>query len=73
MTKKSTTKKAEPRQPDPETLHTTDPQEHMKGPVSSFMQKVKEEAEDNDKQSKEDVEEERRRNKDPFKPIPKQG
>ena len=23
--------------PDPETLHTTDPQEHMKGPVSSIM------------------------------------
>lgn len=24
-------------QPDPETLNTTDPQEHMKGPVSSTM------------------------------------
>jgi hypothetical protein len=23
--------------PDPETLNTTDPQEHMKGPVSSTM------------------------------------
>ena len=23
--------------PDPETLHTTDPQEKMKGPVSSLM------------------------------------
>jgi hypothetical protein len=30
------------RQPDPETLHTTDPQEHMKGPVSSLVQKAKE-------------------------------
>ena len=30
--------------PDPETLHTTDPQEHMKGPVSSFMQNIKDEA-----------------------------
>ena len=30
--------------PDPETLHTTDPQENMKGPVSSFMQNIKEEA-----------------------------
>ena len=29
---KSTTPK-----PDEETLHTTDPQEHMKGPVSSMM------------------------------------
>ena len=27
--------------PDPETLDTTDPQEHMKGPVSSFMQNIK--------------------------------
>ncbi len=26
--------------PDPETLHTTDPQEHMEGPVSSLMHKV---------------------------------
>jgi hypothetical protein len=24
--------------PDQETLHTTDPQEHMEGPVSSLMQ-----------------------------------
>lgn len=23
--------------PEPETLHTTDPQEHMEGPVSSLM------------------------------------
>lgn len=23
--------------PDPETTHTTDPQEHMEGPVSSLM------------------------------------
>ena len=34
--------------PDPETLHTTDPQEHMKGPVSSLMQDVKKEAEKED-------------------------
>ena len=27
-------------QPDPETLHTTDPQEHMEGPVSSGIQKA---------------------------------
>lgn len=32
--------------PDPETLHTTDPQEHMKGPVSSMMQGLKEDWED---------------------------
>jgi hypothetical protein len=34
--------------PDPETLHTTDPQEHMEGPVSSTMQGIKEKAEEND-------------------------
>ena len=26
--------------PDPETLNTTDPQEHMEGPVSSLMHKA---------------------------------
>ena len=26
-----------PIKPDPETLNTTDPQEHMEGPVSSLM------------------------------------
>ena len=35
------------RQPDPETLGTADPEEHMEGPVSSIMQKIKEEAEEN--------------------------
>lgn len=44
-------------EPDPETLGTTDPQEHMKGPVSSVMQKVKEEAEDNDEKDREEVRE----------------
>lgn len=28
--------------PDPETLHKTDPQENMEGPISSLMQKGKE-------------------------------
>ena len=32
--------------PDNETLHTTDPQEHMKGPISSVVQTVKEASED---------------------------
>ena len=41
-------------QPDPETLHTTDPQEHMKGPFSSMMQSTKEGFEDNG--SEEEVE-----------------
>lgn len=26
-----------PVQPEPETLHTTDPQENMEGPISSLM------------------------------------
>ena len=34
--------------PDPETLHTTDPQEHMKGPISSLVQDIKEVAEKKD-------------------------
>ncbi|MEO5591197.1 MAG: hypothetical protein ABIR15_11365 [Chitinophagaceae bacterium] len=34
--------------PDPETLHTTDPQEHMEGPVSSLVQDVKKEVEKED-------------------------
>jgi hypothetical protein len=35
-------------QPDPETLHTTDPQEHMKGPVSSLVRKTAEEMDDDE-------------------------
>jgi len=45
--------------PDPETLHTSDPQEHMKGPVSSVMQNIKEEANKNDKVSKEEADKKR--------------
>jgi hypothetical protein len=48
--------------PDPETLHTTDPQEHMKGPVSSTMQGIKEEGKKNDKVSKEEADKEREKN-----------
>jgi hypothetical protein len=44
------------RQPDPETLNTTDPQEHMKGPISSIMQKVKDKAESNNEDDKNDPE-----------------
>jgi hypothetical protein len=43
-------------QPDPETLHTTDPQEHMTGPFSSIMQSGKDKAEDNDQKDREDPE-----------------
>ena len=45
--------------PDPETLHTTDPQEHMKGPFSSTMQNIKEEANKNDDVSKEEADKKR--------------
>jgi len=45
--------------PDPETLHTTDPQEHMKGPVSSVMQNIKEEGGKNDKVSKKEADRKR--------------
>ena len=34
---------------DPGTLNTTDPQEHMKGPLSSLMQNIEEKFEDNDR------------------------
>ena len=41
-------KKEEIIKPDPETLHTTDPEEHMRGPISSLMQDIKEDAEKED-------------------------
>lgn len=48
--------------PDPETLHTTDPQEHMKGPVSSTMQGIKHNAEEGDAESKAEAEKKREEN-----------
>lgn len=33
-------KTAPATKPEPETLHTTDPQEHMEGPISSLMKKT---------------------------------
>jgi len=47
-------KKDEALAPDPETLHTTDPQEKMEGPVSSVVQNIKEEAEENEEKDKKD-------------------
>jgi hypothetical protein len=44
-------------QPDPETLGKTDPQEHMKGPVSSLVKKVEEKMEKNDEKDKKEEEE----------------
>lgn len=40
-----------PVMPDPETLHTTDPQENMEGPVSSLMQAGKETVEEASKET----------------------
>ena len=40
--------------PDPETLHTTDPQDEMEGPVSSVMQNIKDEADENEERDKND-------------------
>ena len=39
--------------PDPETLHTTDPQEHMEGPISSLVKKTGENL-DSDESADED-------------------
>ena len=46
--------------PDPETLHTTDPQEHMEGPLSSLMHKTGHafESEKSEKEAKEKKENE---------------
>lgn len=41
--------------PDKDTQGTTDPQEHMEGPVSSFMQNIKETAEENNEESKKEA------------------
>lgn len=38
--------------PDPETLHKTDPQEEMEGPISSIVQSVKEKVEEDDEEGK---------------------
>lgn len=46
--------------PDPETLHTTDPQENMEGPVSSLMHNTGKGFETN--KSREEAQEEKDRN-----------
>ena len=48
--------------PEPETLHKTDPQENMKGPVSSFMQNIKKVAEKNNEESKEEADKRKNEN-----------
>ncbi len=51
--KKSPKEKGE-HQPDPEKTNTTDPQENMEGPISSLMQEIKEQAEENDEKDEEE-------------------
>lgn len=48
--------------PDPKTLQTTDPQEKMKGPVSSIVQTIKEQANENDEESKEEADRKKEKN-----------
>ena len=60
MTKKNEEKKDRKHEknfpkPDPETLHNTDPQENMKGPVSSVMQNIKESSDKNNNETKEEA------------------
>lgn len=43
---KSNENKEELLQPDPETIQTPDPQDEMKGPLSSIVQNIKEAAKD---------------------------
>lgn len=56
-------KKNDLSKPDEKTLHTTDPQEKMEGPISSVMQNIKEEAEENDEESKEEADEKKDKTK----------
>jgi hypothetical protein len=53
--------------PDPETLHTTDPQEKMKGPISSLMQGIKHEAETDGKHDQEKIEQQEAQKDNPKK------
>ncbi|MDB5203336.1 MAG: hypothetical protein JWQ27_2745 [Ferruginibacter sp.] len=47
-------------QPDPETLHKTDPQENMKGPLSSLVNGVAEKMDEGE--SKEEADEKKEKN-----------
>jgi hypothetical protein len=60
--KKEKPKKDTALDPDPETLHKTDPQENMEGPISSLMQNIKEKGETNDKESKEEADKKKDKN-----------
>ena len=59
-TENRTDKMSDNVKPDPETLHTTDPQENMSGPVSDSMHKIGEAFETNE--NKQEAEEKREKN-----------
>ncbi|MEO6613681.1 MAG: hypothetical protein ABIT05_12900 [Chitinophagaceae bacterium] len=59
---KNKDEKKEGLKPDPQTLHKTDPQENMEGPVSSFIQGIKDGAEKNDEESKEEADRKKDKN-----------
>ncbi|MEO5947032.1 MAG: hypothetical protein ABIP79_09460 [Chitinophagaceae bacterium] len=46
--KKNENEETKGLKPDPKTLHKTDPQDNMEGPISSLVQGVKENVEDDD-------------------------
>jgi len=50
--KNKKTKSTPASKPDPKTIHKTDPQENMEGPVSSVMQNIKDASEKNNKETK---------------------
>lgn len=55
-------KKQTPAAKDEAKKKETDPQEKMEGPVSSIMQNIKEEAEENDKESKPEADKKKDKN-----------
>lgn len=54
-------------QPDPETLHTPDPQEEMEGPVSSLMNNIRENMEENDTDEKGETKRDKEKKEDKEK------
>jgi len=67
MGKKADTNKGKDKtipalKPDKETLHKTDPQENMEGPISSVMQNIKESSEKDDDNTKEEADRKKDKN-----------
>ena len=53
--------------PDPETLHTPDPQEEMEGPVSSLMNNMREKMEESDTDAKGETKKEKKKKEEDQK------